>query len=185
MAEAKKSLLPFTISLLSPRKGVEYVSKRSSLLCEHNYLLRIQEENRTAHRRGLLGEEELLVPKHLVLSKILKGKQQKPKSSMFSQSTLRPKHWWRIIKTAVGYCHSKQVTARNQHLGEKANSWFHIYVFYITSGSEGDTLEQNKGTAHVNDRILPSTRCLPKLIQTPFFWRVFSFSEKEKFCPMI
>ena len=46
------------------------------ILREHNYLLQIQEENRTAHQRGLLGEEELLVQKHPVLSKILKGKKQ-------------------------------------------------------------------------------------------------------------
>lgn len=48
-------------------------------LSKHNYLLQTQEENRTAHQRGLLGEEELLVLKHPVLSKILKEKKNKTK----------------------------------------------------------------------------------------------------------
>lgn len=63
------------------------------------YLLQIQEENRTAHQRGLLGEEELLVQKHPVLSKILKeiiiikktNNKTKYKSLMLSHSILKIK----------------------------------------------------------------------------------------------
>lgn len=53
------------------------VNMKNHLLRKHNYLLQIQEESRTAHQKGLLGEEELLVQKHPVLSKILKGSKTK------------------------------------------------------------------------------------------------------------
>lgn len=53
-------------------------------LSKHNYLLQTQEENRTAHQRGLLGEEELLVLKHPVLSEILKEKKIRQKENNFS-----------------------------------------------------------------------------------------------------
>lgn len=48
-------------------------NKKNLHKCKHNYLLQIQEENRTAHQTGLLGEGELLVRKHPALSKILTG----------------------------------------------------------------------------------------------------------------
>lgn len=59
-------------------------SKNNHSLYRHNYLLQIQEENRTVHQRGLLGEEELLVQRHPALSKTLKGR----KKSMLLDSIL-------------------------------------------------------------------------------------------------